>query len=134
VTRAGVNFSVVAPRAHPGGLLLFPRCAARGGLTGCFALRWPPRAPVTNWHGELKGWGSAALRLPVFGPLLPGLHGFFPAKGAVDPCARAIQWLGGSESNQRARPPARASRCSPEARSAALNDGLVPRQTTGRPS
>ena len=44
-----------------------------------------------HWHVEVEGVGiGSCYGYRVYGPLLPGGHGFNPSKVLVDPCARAI--------------------------------------------
>jgi glycogen operon protein len=44
-----------------------------------------------HWHVEVEGVGiGCCYAYRVFGPLLPGGHGFNPSKVLLDPCARAI--------------------------------------------
>ncbi len=89
VTARGVNFSVVAPRATRVELLLF-RDGAAAEPYRVFALDGRHRSG-DYWHGEVEGLGiGCRYGYRVFGPLLPGLHGFNPAKVLLDPCARAI--------------------------------------------
>ncbi|MEB3317495.1 MAG: isoamylase [Cyanobacteriota bacterium] len=88
-TARGVNFAVAAPLATRVELLLFDHGAAPephqvieldgGHRSGDY------------WHVEVEGVGvGCCYGYRVFGPLLPGSHGFNPSKVLVDPCARAI--------------------------------------------
>ena len=44
-----------------------------------------------HWHVEVEGVGEGCCYgYRVFGPLLPGSHGFNPSKVLIDPCARAL--------------------------------------------
>ena len=92
-TARGVNFSVVAPMATRVELLLFPHGEASE----------PSRVVEldhrhcsgSHWHVEVEGLGiGACYGYRVFGPLLPGGHGFNPSKVLLDPCARAIAGWG----------------------------------------
>jgi glycogen operon protein len=84
-----VNFSVVAPLATRVELLLFEHGAAA-----------EPRQVIElegrhrsgdHWHVEVEGVGEGCCYgYRVFGPLLPGSHGFNPSKVLIDPCARAL--------------------------------------------
>ena len=88
-TAWGVNFSVAAPLATRVELLLFDHGAAL-----------EPRQVIgldaghrsgDYWHVEVEGVGlGCCYGYRVFGPLLPGGHGFNPSKVLLDPCARAI--------------------------------------------
>ncbi len=84
-----MNFAVAAPLATRVELLLFDHGAAPephqvieldgGHRSGDY------------WHVEVEGVGvGCCYGYRVFGPLLPGSHGFNPSKVLVDPCARAI--------------------------------------------
>jgi len=85
-----VNFSVAAPAAHRIELLLF----ANGSATT------PARVVELDslhnrsgeyWHVEVEGLGEGSCYgYRVFGPRVPGGHGFQPAKVLLDPAARAI--------------------------------------------
>ena len=89
ITGRGVNFSVVAPLATRVELLLFDHGAAP-----------EPRQVIEldarhrsgdHWHVEVEGVGEGCCYgYRVFGPLLPGSHGFNPSKVLIDPCARAL--------------------------------------------
>jgi isoamylase len=88
-TTTGTNFSVVAPLATRVELLLFRQRRGR-----------EPRRVIgldrrhrsgDHWHVEVEGVGiGCCYGYRVYGPLLPGGHGFNPSKVLVDPCARAI--------------------------------------------
>ena len=85
-----MNFSVAAPAAHRIELLLF----ANGSATT------PSRVVELDslhnrsgeyWHVEVEGLGEGSCYgYRVFGPRIPGGHGFQPAKVLLDPAARAI--------------------------------------------
>ena len=85
-----MNFSVAAPAAHRIELLLF----ANGSATT------PSRVVELDslhnrsgeyWHVEVEGLGEGSCYgYRVFGPRVPGGHGFQPAKVLLDPAARAI--------------------------------------------
>ncbi|MFM8604936.1 MAG: glycogen debranching protein [Cyanobium sp.] len=84
-----MNFSVAAPLATRIELLLFADSAAVE----------PERVIELDlrhrsgdyWHVEVEGLGlGCCYGYRVFGPILPGGHGFNPSKVLVDPCARAI--------------------------------------------
>ena len=89
LTAGGVNFSLVAPLATRVELLLFAHGASP-----------EPRRVIEldgrhrscdYWHVEVEGEGlGCCYGYRVFGPLLPGGHGFNPSKVLLDPCARAI--------------------------------------------
>jgi glycogen operon protein len=89
VTRAGVNFSVVAPLATRIELLLFASGSAREPYR---VIELDPRhRSGDHWHVEVLGVGlGCCYCYRVFGPLQPGGHGFNPSKVLLDPCARAI--------------------------------------------
>jgi glycogen operon protein len=89
VTKAGVNFSVVAPLATRVELLLFASGSAREPEQ---VIELDPRHRSGNhWHVEVLGVGlGCCYGYRVFGPLQPGGHGFNPSKVLLDPCARAI--------------------------------------------
>jgi glycogen operon protein len=96
LTAGGVNFSLVAPLATRVELLLFAHGAAP-----------EPRRVIEldgrhrsgdYWHVEVEGEGlGCCYGYRVFGPLLPGGHGFNPSKVLLDPCARAISGWDGYE-------------------------------------
>ena len=94
VTKAGVNFSVVAPLATRVELLLFASGSAREPEQ---VIELDPRHRSGNhWHVEVLGVGlGCCYGYRVFGPLQPGGHGFNPSKVLVDPCARALAGWGG---------------------------------------
>ncbi len=89
LTARGVNFSLVAPSATRVELLLF----ARGSSPEPFRI-----IPLDlhhrsgdHWHVEVEGIGAGTCYgYRVYGPLVPGGHGFNPSKVLLDPCARAI--------------------------------------------
>ena len=92
-TALGVNFSVAAPLATRIELLLFADADAAepervieldlGHRSGDY------------WHVEVEGLGlGCCYGYRVFGPILPGAHGFNPSKVLLDPCARAIAGWG----------------------------------------
>ncbi len=88
-TARGVNFSVAAPLATRVELLLFDHGAA-SEPSQVFELDTHHRSG-DYWHGEVEGVGlGCCYGYRVFGPLLPGGHGFNPSKVLLDPCARAI--------------------------------------------
>ncbi|WP_432785091.1 isoamylase [Cyanobium sp. BSA11S] len=84
-----MNFSLVAPSATRVELLLF----ARGSSPEPFRI-----IPLDlhhrsgdHWHVEVEGIGAGTCYgYRVYGPLMPGGHGFNPSKVLLDPCARAI--------------------------------------------
>jgi glycogen operon protein len=96
LTAGGVNFSLVAPLATRVELLLFAHGAAP-----------EPRRVIEldgrhrsgdYWHVEVEGEGlGCCYGYRVFGPLLPGGHGFNPSKVLLDPCARTISGWDGYE-------------------------------------
>ncbi|MCP9848845.1 glycogen-debranching protein [Cyanobium sp. Morenito 9A2] len=89
LTAAGVNFSVVAPRATRVELLLFDGGDALEP-SRVIALDGRHRSG-DHWHVEVPGIGvGTRYGYRVFGPLLPGQHCFDPSKVLLDPCARAI--------------------------------------------
>lgn len=89
VTPAGVNFSVAAPQATRIELLLFRDGKAREPQR-VIELDGRHRSG-DHWHVEVPGIGiGCCYGYRVFGPLLPGSHGFNPSKVLLDPCARAI--------------------------------------------
>ncbi|MFZ9607927.1 MAG: glycogen debranching protein, partial [Vulcanococcus sp.] len=88
-TPRGVNFALAAPSATRVELLLFSSGQA------------PEPEQVVElhaqhrsgdiWHVEVEGIGiGCCYAYRVFGPLLPGRHGYNPSKLLLDPCARAI--------------------------------------------
>jgi len=88
----GVNFSLVAPEATRVELLLFEYGeASEPWLT--VELDPLQHRSGDHWHVEIVGDGigiGCCYGYRVFGPLLPGAHGFNPSKLLLDPCARAI--------------------------------------------
>jgi isoamylase len=89
LTAQGVNFSVVAPLATRVELLLFSHGDA-SEPQHVIELDGRHRS-ADHWHVEVQGAGlGTCYGYRVFGPLLPGGHGFNPSKVLLDPCARAI--------------------------------------------
>ncbi|MEB3306864.1 MAG: alpha-amylase family glycosyl hydrolase, partial [Cyanobacteriota bacterium] len=89
LTTRGVNFALVAPLATRVELLLFTGADA-SEPEWVIELDARHRA-ADHWHVEVEGIGlGTCYGYRVFGPLLPGGHGFNPSKVLLDPCARAI--------------------------------------------
>ena len=88
-TEQGVNFALVAPMATRVELLLF---AAGNAPEPEQVVELDHRHRSGDiWHVEVSGVGiGCCYAYRVFGPLLPGRHGFNPSKLLLDPCARAI--------------------------------------------
>jgi glycogen operon protein len=84
-----VNFAVAAPLATRVELLLFEHGAAP---EPCQVIELDgSHRSGDYWHVEVEGVGvGCCYGYRVFGPLMPGSHGFNPSKVLLDPCARAI--------------------------------------------